>query len=104
MPIVFGLTCQIVCVAITCSTSDVPIPNAMAPNAPCVAVCESPQTMTFPGCVSPRSGPTTWTMPCLSSPIEANGTPNSCAFFTKVSICKRDIWSSILKMSFVGTL
>jgi len=27
-----------VCVAKTCSTSDVPIPNAKAPNAPCVAV------------------------------------------------------------------
>ena len=27
-----------VCVASTCSTSEVPIPNAKAPNAPCVAV------------------------------------------------------------------
>ena len=27
-----------VCVAITCSTSLVPMPNAIAPNAPCVEV------------------------------------------------------------------
>ena len=31
-------------VASTCSTSDVPMPKASAPNAPCVAVCESPHT------------------------------------------------------------
>ena len=30
--------CTKVCVANTCSTSDVPIPNAKAPNAPWVAV------------------------------------------------------------------
>ena len=38
-----------VCVAITCSTSDVPMPKASAPNAPCVEVCESPHTMVMPG-------------------------------------------------------
>ena len=53
-----------VCVASTCSTSDVPMPNAMAPNAPWVEVCESPQTTVMPGWVSPSCGPTTCTMPC----------------------------------------
>ena len=47
------------CVAKTCSTSDVPIPNANAPNAPCVDVCESPHTTVMPGKVAPCSGPTT---------------------------------------------
>ena len=36
------------CVARTCSTSDVPMPNAIAPTAPCVAVWLSPQTMIMP--------------------------------------------------------
>ena len=34
----FAFFCTKVCVASTCSTSEVPIPNAKAPNAPCVAV------------------------------------------------------------------
>ena len=34
----FAFFCTKVCVASTCSTSEVPIPNARAPNAPCVAV------------------------------------------------------------------
>ncbi len=41
------------------------MPNASAPNAPCVAVWLSPQTTVMPGCVSPCSGPMTCTMPCL---------------------------------------
>ena len=49
--IVLAGVCGIVCVASTCSTSLVPIPNASAPNAPCVDVCESPQTIVRPGCV-----------------------------------------------------
>ena len=52
-----------VCVAITCSTSEVPMPNASAPNAPCVDVCESPHTMVMPGWVRPRIGANAWTMP-----------------------------------------
>ena len=36
--IVFGLACISVWVASTCSTSEVPMPNAMAPKAPCVEV------------------------------------------------------------------
>ena len=51
--IVFGRCKGNVCVAKTCSTSDVPIPNASAPKAPCVDVCESPQTIVMPGCVIP---------------------------------------------------
>ena len=50
-------------VASTCSTSDVPMPKASAPIAPCVAVWLSPQTMVMPGCDRPCSGPMTWTMP-----------------------------------------
>ncbi len=49
--IVLAGACWIVCVASTCSTSLVPIPNASAPNAPWVDVCESPQTIVRPGCV-----------------------------------------------------
>ncbi len=51
------------CVASTCSTSEVPMPKASAANAPCVLVCESPQTTVMPGSVAPCSGPITWTMP-----------------------------------------
>ncbi len=51
------------CVASTCSTSEVPMPNASAANAPWVLVCESPQTTVIPGSVAPCSGPITWTMP-----------------------------------------
>ena len=40
------------------------MPNATAPNAPCVEVWLSPQAIVMPGCVSPSSGPITWTMPC----------------------------------------
>ena len=38
-------------------------PKASAPKAPCVEVCESPQTIVMPGLVNPSSGPMTWTMP-----------------------------------------
>ena len=52
------------CDASTSRTCDVPMPNAIAPNAPCVDVWLSPQQIVMPGCVSPSSGPMTWTMPC----------------------------------------
>jgi len=55
-------------VASTISTSDVPMPNASAPKAPWVAVCESPHTMVMPGWVRPSSGPMTWTMPWWVEP------------------------------------
>ena len=45
----FDFFCIKVCVARTCSTSDVPIPKANAPKAPCVAVWLSPHTITVPG-------------------------------------------------------
>ena len=41
-------------VASTCSTSLVPMPKASAPKAPCVEVCESPQTIVMPGWVEPE--------------------------------------------------
>mmetsp|Transcript_61976 Transcript_61976/g.121730 ORF Transcript_61976/g.121730 Transcript_61976/m.121730 type:complete len:318 (-) Transcript_61976:509-1462(-) len=65
-----ALACTRVWVASTCSTSEVPMPNAKLPNAPCVAVWLSPQTMVMPGCVNPCSGPMMCTMPwrALSSP------------------------------------
>ncbi len=44
-------------VARTSRTWLVPMPNAIAPKAPWVAVCESPQAIVVPGCVIPCSGP-----------------------------------------------
>ena len=64
-----GLRWGSVWVASTCSTSLVPMPKARAPNAPWVEVWLSPQTIVMPGWVSPSSGPITWTMPWLRSPI-----------------------------------
>ncbi len=51
------------CDASTSRTWDVPIPKAIAPNAPCVDVWLSPQAIVIPGCVRPSSGPMTCTMP-----------------------------------------
>ena len=65
-----GLGWASVWVASTCSTSLVPMPNASAPNAPCVAVCESPQTIVMPGWVTPSSGPMMCTIPRRSEPSE----------------------------------
>ncbi len=47
--IVLGSDCGSVCVASTCSTSEVPMPKASAPNAPWVEVWLSPQTIVMPG-------------------------------------------------------
>ena len=68
MRIVRGRRWGSVCVASTCSTSLVPIPNASAPKAPWVDVWESPQTIVMPGCVTPSSGPITWTTPWRRCP------------------------------------
>ena len=65
----FGFRCGRHCVASTCSTSDVPMPNASVPNAPWVEVWLSPQTTVMPGCVSPSSGPMMWTMPSRPEPV-----------------------------------
>ncbi len=75
--IVFGRCCARHCVASTCSTSDVPMPNASAPNAPCVEVWLSPQTIVIPGCETPSSGPITWTIPSRPLPVANSGTPKS---------------------------
>ncbi len=63
------------------------MPNASAPNAPCVLVWLSPQTTTIPGCVSPSSGPMTWTIPCCSLPSACSSTPKSAQFFSSAAIC-----------------
>ena len=65
------------CDARTSRTCDVPMPNATAPNAPCVDVWLSPQAIVIPGCVSPSSGPMTWTMPCEPLSRSSRGTPAS---------------------------
>ena len=54
-------------VASTCSTSEVPMPWASAPNAPWVEVWLSPQTIVVPGRVKPCSGPMMWTTPWRAS-------------------------------------
>ena len=84
---VFGWRCSRVWVARTISTSLVPIPNASAPNAPWVAVCESPHTMVMPGWVSPSSGPMTWTIPWVSLPNAWIGIPNSRQLTSSWLIC-----------------
>ena len=91
--IVFGLICGSVWVASTCSTSLVPMPNASAPNAPCVEVCESPQTIVMPGWVNPSCGPITCTMPWPASPIGCSSMPNSAVFLRSASTCVRETGS-----------
>ena len=59
----FAFLASSVWVAMTCSTSEVPMPCASAPKAPCVEVWLSPQTTVMPGSVAPCSGPMTCTMP-----------------------------------------
>ncbi|MNV98950.1 hypothetical protein D3C71_1942620 [compost metagenome] len=49
MPMVRGLRIHRPWVLITCATSEVPMPQASAPSAPSVALCESPQTTVLPG-------------------------------------------------------
>ena len=103
--IVLGLACISVWVASTCSTSEVPMPNAIAPNAPWVLVWLSPQTIVMPGWVSPSCGPTTCTMPCSMSPSGCSRTPKSAAFLRSVSTWVLDTGSAIgLSQSMVGTL
>ena len=45
------------------NSSSILLVNANAPNAPGVAVWLSTQTTDKPGCVTPSSGPMTWTTP-----------------------------------------
>ena len=104
---VLGRRWTSVCVASTCSTSEVPMPNASAPKAPCVEVWLSPQTIVMPGCESPSSGPITWTMPWWSEPMEWIGTPNSAQLASSASTCSRESSSAISRATVVpsvGTL
>src|SRR2546421_1440340 len=91
-------------VASTSSTSEVPIPKASAPKAPCVDVCESPQTISIPGWVRPSSGPITWTIPCRRLPIWCRGMPSRRQFSASTSICFRDRSSAARTPPRVGTL
>ena len=90
-------------VARTCSTSEVPMPNARAPKAPWVEVWLSPQTIVMPGWVSPSWGPTTWTMPCSASPMGYSRTPNSAQLRRSVSTWVR-LTGSVIGPGVVGTL
>src|ERR1035437_89562 len=75
------------CDARTSRTCDVSIPNASAPNAPCVDVWLSPPAIVMPGCVRPSSGPITCTIPCSREPRSCSGTPKSRQFcWSEVSI------------------
>ena len=56
MRMFFGLRCQMVCVASTWPSSP-PMPNASAPSAPWVEVCESPHSMITPGLGDALLGP-----------------------------------------------
>ena len=71
----FDLRCNRHWVASTWPTSDVPMPKARAPKAPCVAVWLSPQTTVMPGWVRPSSGPMTWTTPRSGEPQPARSMP-----------------------------
>ena len=97
------------CVASTCSTSEVPTPNARAANAPCVLVCESPATTVMPGSVAPCSGPTTWMMPWVWLPRPCKVIPNSWQLMPSWRTWARDKGSSIASTEMrcaavVGTL
>jgi hypothetical protein len=86
--IFFGFLCQIVCVASACPSSP-PMPNASAPSAPCVEVCESPQRMMTPGCVSPCSGPSRCWMPRSGSSMPKSRMPASSELRSRIRIILR---------------
>mmetsp|Transcript_100735 Transcript_100735/g.260237 ORF Transcript_100735/g.260237 Transcript_100735/m.260237 type:complete len:229 (+) Transcript_100735:1568-2254(+) len=109
--IVFACCCSSVCVASTCSTSEVPMPNAIEPNAPCVAVWLSPHTTVVPGSVKPCSGPMTCTMPWRESSMPKYVRPKSFTFCSRVSHWLRESgsWMNVdtlsnLERLVVGTL
>ena len=68
------------CVASTSRICVVPMPKAIAPNAPWVLVCESPHAIVVPGWVIPCSGPTMCTIPCLPVARSKNVILNSAQF------------------------
>ena len=92
MRMALGFFCQRQPVASTCSTSVEPMPKAMAPKAPWVAVCESPQTRRMPGWVSPCSGPMMCTMPVRTSPGPKSVTPSSRVERLRFSTMLRISW------------
>ena len=83
MRMVLGFFCHSDCVAMTCVTSDEPMPKARQPSAPCVDVWLSPQTSVMPGKVKPCSGPTTCTMPLRRSPMSNTVTPCAAPLMAK---------------------
>jgi len=102
--IVRGMGWESVWVERTCSTSLVPMPNASAPNAPWVDVCESPQTIVMPGWVRPSCGATTCTMPWSRSPSEKSRMPDSAQLRRSTSTCARASGSAMgSEMPVVGT-
>ena len=96
-----GFCCIIDWHARTISTSEVPIPNAIAPNAPWVDVWESPHTIVSPGWVIPFSGPITWTIPFLLWPSPQKSIPCSIQFFSRVFTCIADSLSLIGRCWFI---
>ena len=82
-------------VASTCSTSDVPMPWASAPKAPCVEVWLSPHTTVVPGSVKPCSGPMMWTIPWRGSNWSKYSMPKSRTFSARVSTWRRDSGSAM---------
>ena len=66
-------------------------------------VCESPQTIVMPGCVSPSCGPMTWTIPWWGEPMPWSGIPNSAQFVSSCLTCAAAMESSIGRLrSWVG--
>ena len=105
----FILFCTRHWVASTCSTSEVPMPCARHPKAPCVLVCESPHTTVIPGRVAPCSGPITCTMPIrLSRNGKYDLAPYSRMLASSVSSCRREVGSAMpsipLSQPVVGVL
>ena len=82
-------------VASTCSTSLVPMPCARQPKAPCVEVCESPQTTVMPGSTAPVSGPITCTMPWRRSFSAISRMPKRSQFASSVCNWMRETSSFI---------
>ncbi|ODU62723.1 MAG: hypothetical protein ABT00_23780 [Bordetella sp. SCN 68-11] len=94
-----------VCVASTCSTSEVPMPCARQAKAPCVLVWESPHTTVMPGSVAPCSGPTTCSMPWRRSCMPKKVRPKVRALSSSAPTCARENGSSMPWLrSVVGTL
>ena len=92
-------------VASTCSTSEVPMPCAKAPNAPWVEVWLSPHTIVVPGNVKPCSGPMMWTTPWRLSSSLKYSMPNSRAFSARAATWVAASGSEIpCERSDVGTL